>query len=78
MKNRGLLKKVTALDTLYEHWLKCDPANYQVVGNVHFAALAAHLPSKRYLIKDDVEALLYVCSYLGKGKLPWTKFRGEN
>jgi hypothetical protein len=29
--------------------------------------LAAHLPAKKYLKKDDVESLLFLLSYFGVG-----------
>jgi len=36
-----------------------------------YAALAAHLPNKKYLKKDDIESLLFLLSYFGVGQLPW-------
>ena len=45
--------------------------NFRVVGTAMYAALAAHLPNKKYLKKDDIESLLYLLSYFGLGQLPW-------
>jgi hypothetical protein len=45
--------------------------NFRVVGTAMYAALAAHLPNKKYLKKDDIESLLYLLSYFGVGQLPW-------
>lgn len=36
-----------------------------------YAALAAHLPNKKYLKKDDIESLFFLLSYFGVGQLPW-------
>jgi len=41
--------------------------NFRVVGTAMYAALAAHLPNKKYLKKDDIESLLYLLSYFGMG-----------
>ena len=45
--------------------------NFRVVGTAMYAALAAHLPNKKYLKKDDIESLLVLLSYFGVGQLPW-------
>ena len=45
--------------------------NFRVVGTAMYAALAAHLPVKKYLKKDDIESLLFLLSYFGVGQLPW-------
>ena len=45
--------------------------NFRVVGTAMYAALAAHLPNKKYLKKDDIESLLFLLSYFGVGQLPW-------
>ena len=45
--------------------------NFRVVGTAMYAALAAHLPNKKYLKKDDIESLLFLLSYFGMGQLPW-------
>ena len=37
--------------------------NFRVVGTAMYAALAAHLPNKKYLKKDDIESLLFLLSY---------------
>ena len=41
--------------------------NFRVVGTAMYAALAAHLPNKKYLMKDDVESLLFLLSYFSMG-----------
>jgi hypothetical protein len=63
-------KKKTAQQTLREYMLE-EQDNFRVVGTAMYAALAAHLPNKKYLKKDDVESLLYLLSYFGMGQLPW-------
>ena len=45
--------------------------NFRVVGTAMYAALAAHLPNKKYLKKDDIESLFFLLSYFGVGQLPW-------
>lgn len=42
-----------------------------MVGTAMYAALAAHLPNKKYLKKDDIESLFFLLSYFGVGQLPW-------
>ena len=63
-------KKKTATQTLREYMLE-EQDNFRVVGTAMYAALAAHLPNKKYLKKDDIESLLYLLSYFGLGQLPW-------
>jgi len=63
-------KKKTAQMTLKEYMLE-EQDNFRVVGTAMYAALAAHLPNKKYLKKDDIESLLYLLSYFGNGQLPW-------
>lgn len=63
-------KKKTAKETLKEYMLE-EQDNFRVVGTAMYAALAAHLPNKKYLKKDDIESLLYLLSYFGMGQLPW-------
>lgn len=63
-------KKKTAHMTLREYMLE-EQDNFRVVGTAMYAALAAHLPNKKYLKKDDIESLLYLLSYFGMGQLPW-------
>lgn len=63
-------KKKTAQQTLREFMLE-EQDNFRVVGTAMYAALAAHLPNKKYLKKDDIESLLYLLSYFGMGQLPW-------
>lgn len=63
-------KKKTAQQTLREYMLE-EQDNFRVVGTAMYAALAAHLPNKKYLKKDDIESLLYLLSYFGMGQLPW-------
>jgi hypothetical protein len=41
--------------------------NFRVVGTAMYAALAAHLPNKNYLKKDDVESLFFLLSYFALG-----------
>jgi len=41
--------------------------NLRVVGTAMYAGLAAHLPNKKYLKKDDLESLLFLLSYFGNG-----------
>lgn len=41
--------------------------NFRVVGTAMYAGLAAHLPNKKYLKKDDIESLLFLLSYFGVG-----------
>lgn len=59
-------KKKTAQQTLREYMLE-EQDNFRVVGTAMYAALAAHLPNKKYLKKDDIESLLYLLSYFGMG-----------
>jgi len=63
-------KKKTATQTLRDYMLE-EQDNFRVVGTAMYAALAAHLPNKKYLKKDDIESLLYLLSYFGVGQLPW-------
>jgi casein kinase 1 len=63
-------KKKTAQQTLREYMIE-EQDNFRVVGTAMYAALAAHLPNKKYLKKDDIESLLYLLSYFGMGQLPW-------
>lgn len=63
-------KKKTAMQTLKQYMLD-EKDNFRVVGTAMYAALAAHLPNKKYLKKDDIESLLYLLSYFGIGQLPW-------
>ena len=63
-------KKKTAAQTLKEY-MNEEQDNFRVVGTAMYAALAAHLPNKKYLKKDDIESLLYLLSYFGVGQLPW-------
>jgi serine/threonine protein kinase len=63
-------KKKTAKQTLKEYMVD-EQDNFRVVGTAMYAALAAHLPNKKYLKKDDIESLLYLLSYFGVGQLPW-------
>jgi serine/threonine protein kinase len=63
-------KKKTATQTLKEY-MADEQDNFRVVGTAMYAALAAHLPNKKYLKKDDIESLLYLLSYFGLGQLPW-------
>ena len=41
--------------------------NLRVVGTAMYAGLAADLPNKKYLKKDDLESLLFLLSYFGLG-----------
>lgn len=63
-------KKKTAAQTLKDYMLE-EKDNFRVVGTAMYAALAAHLPNKKYLKKDDIESLLFLLSYFGVGQLPW-------
>lgn len=63
-------KKKTAQQTLREYMVE-EVDNFRVVGTAMYAALAAHLPVKKYLKKDDIESLLFLLSYFGVGQLPW-------
>ena len=63
-------KKKTAAQTLKEFIIE-EKDNFRVVGTAMYAALAAHLPNKKYLKKDDIESLLYLLSYFSMGQLPW-------
>lgn len=63
-------KKKSAKETLREYMVE-EQDNFRVVGTAMYAALAAHLPNKKYLKKDDIESLLYLLSYFGIGQLPW-------
>lgn len=63
-------KKKTAAQTLQD-FMNQENDNFRVVGTAMYAALAAHLPNKKYLKKDDTESLLYLISYFGLGQLPW-------
>ena len=51
--------------------MKRQQGDRRIVGTAVYAALAAHFPTKKYLMKDDVEALLFLLSHLGTGQLPW-------
>ena len=59
-------KKKTAKQTLKDYILE-EQDNFRVVGTAMYAALAAHLPNKKYLKKDDIESLLFLLSYFGVG-----------
>ena len=59
-------KKKTAMQTLREY-MDDEKDNFRVVGTAMYAALAAHLPNKKYLKKDDIESLLFLLSYFGVG-----------
>lgn len=59
-------KKKTAMQTLKEFMLE-EQDNFRVVGTAMYAALAAHLPNKKYLKKDDIESLFFLLSYFGVG-----------
>ena len=59
-------KKKTAMQTLKEY-MADEQDNFRVVGTAMYAALAAHLPNKKYLKKDDIESLLFLLSYFGVG-----------
>ena len=59
-------KKKSALQTLKEYMAE-EQDNFRVVGTAMYAALAAHLPNKKYLKKDDIESLLFLLSYFGLG-----------
>ena len=59
-------KKKTAMQTLKEFMVE-EQDNFRVVGTAMYAALAAHLPNKKYLKKDDIESLLFLLSYFGVG-----------
>ena len=63
-------KKKTAMQTLKSYMIE-EKDNFRVVGTAMYAALAAHLPNKKYLKKDDIESLLFLLSYFGVGQLPW-------
>jgi serine/threonine protein kinase len=63
-------KKKTAMQTLKAYMIE-EKDNFRVVGTAMYAALAAHLPNKKYLKKDDIESLLFLLSYFGLGQLPW-------
>ena len=63
-------KKKTAMQTLKDYMID-EKENFRVVGTAMYAALAAHLPNKKYLKKDDIESLLFLLSYFGLGQLPW-------
>ena len=63
-------KKKTAMQTL-KAYMHDEKDNFRVVGTAMYAALAAHLPNKKYLKKDDIESLLFLLSYFGVGQLPW-------
>jgi serine/threonine protein kinase len=63
-------KKKTAAQTLKEY-IDEEKDNFRVVGTAMYAGLAAHLPNKKYLKKDDIESLLFLMSYFGVGQLPW-------
>lgn len=58
------------MQTLKEY-MNEEQDNFRVVGTAMYAALAAHLPNKKYLKKDDIESLLFLLSYFGVGQLPW-------
>ena len=68
--NPGEKSVKTAQESLAE-FVKHEKTNFKVVGTAFYAALAAHLPSKKYLKKDDIESLLFLLSYFGLGQLPW-------
>ena len=57
-------KKKTAFQTLKEY-MDDEKDNLRVVGTAMYAGLAAHLPNKKYLKKDDLESLLFLLSYFG-------------
>lgn len=59
-------KKKTAMQTLKEFMIE-EQDNFRVVGTAMYAALAAHLPNKKYLKKDDIESLFFLLSYFGVG-----------
>jgi len=59
-------KKKTAMQTLKDYMID-EKDNFRVVGTAMYAALAAHLPNKKYLKKDDIESLLFLLSYFGLG-----------
>lgn len=59
-------KKKTAYQTLKEY-MDDEKDNLRVVGTAMYAGLAAHLPNKKYLKKDDLESLLFLLSYFGLG-----------
>lgn len=59
-------KKKTAMQTL-KSYMHEEKDNFRVVGTAMYAALAAHLPNKKYLKKDDIESLLFLLSYFGVG-----------
>ena len=59
-------KKKTAKMTLKEFMIE-EQDNFRVVGTAMYAALAAHLPNKKYLKKDDIESLFFLLSYFGVG-----------
>lgn len=59
-------KKKTAAQTLREYMME-EQDNFRVVGTAMYAALAAHIPNKKYLKKDDIESLLFLLSYFGLG-----------
>lgn len=59
-------KKKTAKQTLKDY-MNEEQDNFRVVGTAMYAALAAHLPNKKYLMKDDIESLLFLLSYFGVG-----------
>lgn len=59
-------KKKTAAQTLREYMVE-EQDNFRVVGTAMYAALAAHLPNKKYLKKDDIESLFFLLSYFGMG-----------
>jgi serine/threonine protein kinase len=59
-------KKKTAMQTL-KAYMADEKDNFRVVGTAMYAALAAHLPNKKYLKKDDIESLLFLLSYFGVG-----------
>ena len=63
-------KKKTAMQTLKSYMVE-EKDNFRVVGTAMYAALAAHLPNKKYLKKDDIESLVFLLSYFGLGQLPW-------
>jgi len=63
-------KKKTAMQTL-QAYMDEEQETLRVVGTAMYAALAAHLPNKKYLKKDDIESLLFLLSYFGIGQLPW-------
>ena len=59
-------KKKTAFQTLKEY-MDDEKDNLRVVGTAMYAGLAAHLPNKKYLKKDDLESLIFLLSYFGLG-----------